>query len=190
MNKVIAFIDAGQFRPGVVMPRMRTVGKRFDWRMFKAFLDDQFGTLQDHHYFDCQETHEGTRQESFHNFLRSALSMQVHLSELRQAQKTCPQCGKAYTVNEQKGVDVNIAVNIMVLAYNGGFDHAVICSGDGDFAPLVRFLRGQLGKRVSIVGWRGGIAPSLMEAANRTIILNDYTDELFSQDVPKSPVTV
>ena len=176
MLKTIAFIDAGQFRPAVVASRLQLPGdKRFDWERFKEFLQSICeGYLIDCHYFDSLEADSVERQIKFHSYLRNALGFQMHFLDLKEKLHHCPACNHIATEREQKGVDVGLTVQMMKLAYNGAFDHALLCSGDGDFAPVVEFVRDTMGKRVTVLGWSNGVAPYLREAACKTITLNDH----------------
>ena len=47
----------------------------------------------------------------------------------------------------EKGVDVNIAVDMLKLAFRSEYDTAILVSGDGDFASVVTEVR-NLGKKV------------------------------------------
>lgn len=178
--RTIAFIDAGQFRPASVSARLRLVpGKRFDWDRFGAFLSEIAGTeLFDAHYFDGVEGDSATKQASFHQFLKTVLGFQMHFTHTREKLRSCPECKKQYAEIEQKGVDVNLALAMLKLAYSNAYDQALLCSGDGDFAPLVRHLRESMGKRVIVLGWMNSIAPALRDAAFRTVILNDHLDKI------------
>jgi len=176
--RTIAFIDAGQFRPSVVYSRLVVPdGSRFDWDLFKRFLEEIAGSpLHDANYFDSTDPNsDPTRQANFHLFLRNQLSFQLHFSTIKEKHRRCASCGNVNEEYEQKGVDVSMTVSMLKLAYANAYDQALLCSGDGDFAPLVGFLRESLGKRVIVVGWSNGVAPALRDAAYTTVILNDHT---------------
>ena len=49
----------------------------------------------------------------------------------------------------EKGVDVNLAVEMVALAYNNAYDVAILVSGDGDFAVAVRYVQG-MKKKVEV----------------------------------------
>jgi len=180
--RTMAFIDAGQFRPGVIMNRLDlSNGRRFDWKLFKSLLERKAGTkLHDAFYFDSIDDASLERQTGFHQFLRNELCFQLQLTGLKDKRRKCPECSSIYTEQEQKGVDVSLVITMLTLAYANSFDQALLCTGDGDFAPLVSRIRKLLGKRVVIFGWRGGIAPQLRDAAYDTVVLNNHTDEFLS----------
>lgn len=63
----------------------------------------------------------------------------------------------------EKGVDVNIAVDLLVGAYEDQYDTAILVSSDTDLLPVILKVR-QLGKKVEYVGF--GHKPSLAMIAN------------------------
>lgn len=64
--------------------------------------------------------------------------------------------------------DVGIAVDAIKLSDK--VDAIVICSGDGDFGPLVEYLRGVKGCLVEVVSFRETTSSKLLE------LVDDYTD--------------
>ncbi|HEY1068176.1 MAG TPA: NYN domain-containing protein [Pirellulales bacterium] len=186
--KTVAFIDAGQFRPAIVNQRLQMgAGKRFDWNRFRQLMDDiAGGPVFDVHYFDCVSDAPSAGREAFHQFLRNTLAFQLHFTELKEKRRTCNVCRNVYVEHEQKGVDVGIAVQMLKLAFNGGYEQALLCSGDGDFSNLVLDLRDTLGKRVTVVGWHNGVAPSLRDAAYRVVHLEEHYNKVVG-DLPETP---
>lgn len=71
-----------------------------------------------------------------------------HFLSVRETPKDETDPDKGYRLS-QKGVDVNIALDCLEVAFTGQFDVCVLITGDEDFLPLVRKLTG-LGKRVLI----------------------------------------
>ncbi len=53
---------------------------------------------------------------------------------------------------KQKEIDVQIAVDMLSGAYENSFDIALLGSGDGDMAPVVRKLT-SMQKEVEVVSW-------------------------------------
>jgi len=49
----------------------------------------------------------------------------------------------------EKQTDINIATDMLSLAYNNAYDTAVLLSADTDYIPVIRLIR-QLGKRIVI----------------------------------------
>ena len=53
--------------------------------------------------------------------------------------------------SEEKGSDVNLATRLLVDGFNGDYEQAVVVSNDADFAGAMRYVRDDLGLRVSLV---------------------------------------
>ncbi|MCH7493639.1 NYN domain-containing protein [bacterium] len=71
----------------------------------------------------------------------------------------------------EKGVDIQIAVDMMDHAQRGLADVQVLVSGDADFLPVVRHLKGQ-GKVVEIAGVPGNVAAGLRAEADLYVRLD------------------
>ena len=53
--------------------------------------------------------------------------------------------------SEEKGSDVNLATRLLVDGFNGEYEQAVVVSNDADFASAMRYVRDDLGFRVTLV---------------------------------------
>ncbi len=53
--------------------------------------------------------------------------------------------------SEEKGSDVNLATPLLVDGFNGEYEQAVVVSNDADFAGAMRYVRDDLGLRVTLV---------------------------------------
>ncbi|MBI2069587.1 MAG: NYN domain-containing protein [Elusimicrobia bacterium] len=65
----------------------------------------------------------------------------------------------------QKGVDVKLAIDLVRHAANSNYDVAILCSGDADFIPAVRVVKG-FGKQVELFYFNGRTANELIEACD------------------------
>ncbi len=78
----------------------------------------------------------------------------------------------------EKKVDINIAIDIISLAYENAYDKAVLISGDGDFVPVVRKLK-ELEKDVEVWAFRYSLANALREELEQENI--HYLDDILSK---------
>ena len=191
--KSIAFIDAGTLRPTIAQQRLKLEShQRLDWQKLMQWLrESQAGRncmLADSHYYDAIPDITNPKLEKFHTFLRHELGLRLHFCRLRTKIRECPHCGEATTTEEQKGVDVTMALHMVKLARY--FDEAVILSGDGDFESPVSTLRNDFGRQVTVIGWRGGISPTLRAASNRVIHLEDHASHFVREIEPRDPTVV
>ena len=88
----------------------------------------------------------------------------------------------------QKGVDVQIAVDMMTVAFRGDIKSLTLLSGDGDFAPLINALV-QMGLHVTVLADRPTASPALMGAADRRVFidlarLRTWSDSVSSEHLP------
>ena len=64
--------------------------------------------------------------------------------EGKAVQLQCPSCGLLLDTTENKGVDVALAIDLLLYGLigpeNGGYDVAMLVSGDRDFAPVIDLL--------------------------------------------------
>lgn len=61
----------------------------------------------------------------------------------RKRDEKCPQCQHEYEISYQieKGVDIQLAVQMLVSAFDNQYDTAIIVSNDGDFSEAVKEVR-------------------------------------------------
>lgn len=67
--------------------------------------------------------------------------------------------------------DVGIAVDAIKLAPK--LDSIILISGDGDFVPLIEFLRNHFGCQIEVVSFKKSTSSRLVEAADDFIDLDD-----------------
>lgn len=73
-------------------------------------------------------------------------------------------------VYHEKGVDVKIATDLLVGAYENLYDDAIVISSDTDLLPAMQKVK-QLGKNVEYVGFGHQPALALQTAATRSRLL-------------------
>ena len=70
----------------------------------------------------------------------------------------------------QKGVDVLLALDMLRFALKGNYDTAILISGDGDFADIVRMVKDE-GRKVEVVTFPGTRAHALLEACDENTVV-------------------
>jgi uncharacterized LabA/DUF88 family protein len=88
------------------------------------------------------------------------------------------------TPQQQKGVDVLLAVDMVVGAFTRIFDIAILIAGDADFIPAVQEVR-RRGVRVVIASFQTTTSPELVDEADRWV----HIDGLVSQSKFKLKMT-
>jgi len=77
----------------------------------------------------------------------------------------------------EKGVDVNLAVDLATFAFENKYDVAIIISNDGDFVPAVKKSQ-SYGKKVYNVKFPACDAHHLSKTCDKTIFINDIDEFL------------
>jgi uncharacterized LabA/DUF88 family protein len=60
----------------------------------------------------------------------------------------------------EKKIDIRIAIDMVSLAYEDGYDTAILVSGDGDFVPVIKKLK-ELNKKIELWAFRYSLANTL-----------------------------
>ena len=154
--KTIAFVDGGTMRPNIVSHQLNNgTDHKIDWERFLVWLDSLCNGISDCHYYDALPENPTPGLVGFHTFLETQLKFRVHLTRLRNKRKSCPHCAQSYFVDEQKGVDVGVAVDMIELAPH--YEQAILVSGDGDFEGVVSRIRQRYARRVIVINWENTI---------------------------------
>ena len=74
----------------------------------------------------------------------------------------------------QKKADWDVGIVIDAVRTSDSCDVAVLCSGDGDFIPLVEYLRNK-GKRIEVIAFNRTTSSKLKEAADEFIDMDKDT---------------
>jgi|SRR5699024_1469207 len=147
MKKVMVFIDGNNFENAV----NDLMGREFrlDYNKIGNYIAQEKlnGVMQRLYYYTAKSNRDRRKAQLTANFA-DALNKRV------------PKCiakvgylkylGKDENNNdiyEEKGTDVNIAVDMVSLAFKNAYDEAVLLSADTDYEPAVNVVRGY-GKNV------------------------------------------
>ncbi len=102
----------------------------------------------------------------------------------------------------EKGIDVSLAVDLVVMGTAGDYDTAIVMSSDQDIAPAVEYIAGNhdLPARVEVAAWRGNMGRRPNRINTRTRVfghwltdqdywgLMDETDYTVASAPPTAPV--
>lgn len=95
------------------------------------------------------------KQKAYLDKVRSLKDTHVVLGKIRKSKK-----------KEQKGVDVQLAVDALEAAKSGSVDVIALIAGDADFVPLVEAIR-RAGPHVFVIAFNSSVALDLKNAADR-----------------------
>jgi len=124
-------------------------------------------TITDIRYYTALATWAPAKVQR-HSVLMAAyrdLGIQIIQGVFRKKQVFCPH-GSSFWKPEEKRTDVNIAIDLLDLAYSDQYDRAYVISGDSDLAPaVIRVMKRFPSKEVIIVIPLGRRAEELVAAA-------------------------
>lgn len=144
MRNVIAYIDGFNLYNGI----REKYGKKFLWldlqSLCRKYLkNDQ--SLFRVKYFTARLTgcsqSKVKRQSKYIDAVNNCEILSVIEGVFYSKMEKCYECGYQWIGHDEKGTDVNIAVNLIEDAYHDRFQTAFLISGDSDLASAVDFVK-------------------------------------------------
>ncbi len=139
----------------------------FKWLDLRKLAETLFphDTIQDVCYFtallDARPGNPGQaqRQLIYLRALETLPGLQAYYGAFRSGTKRRPLAEPAPGLpahvlvrdSEEKGSDVNLATRLLVDGFNKKYEQAVVISNDADFSSAMRYVRDDLGLRVTLV---------------------------------------
>lgn len=111
--------------------------------------------------------------QGFYNYLKSwnGGHFDIIVKATKEKRIFCNDCGSENLVTVEKGVDVEIASQIIKGAFRNDYQTLVLLAGDGDLEPAVRIAK-DLKKRVVLLGTLESISTDLQCLADDIIELD------------------
>ncbi len=81
------------------------------------------------------------RQHNYLEVLELRGNIEFYFGNYRDKSYACSGCNRPNSISNEKQTDVNIAVQMLVDAYEDAFDVAVIMSGDSDLVPPIKEIK-------------------------------------------------
>ncbi len=117
-------------------------------------------------YYDAVDSEadeaEQERQKKYFDTVQRLPDTHVVLGEVRKGVKS----------REQKGVDVQLAVDALRVATSGVIRAVALVTGDADFAPLARAIR-EAFCHVLVIAFRSSLSDTLAREADRLHVVDD-----------------
>ena len=118
----------------------------------------------------------GVDPKGFHQFLERK-GYKCIIGKNRVRHEDCPLCNQEYPRIKEKGIDVAIALDMVIAGIEEKFDVALLVSGDADFIPAIKILQDR-GKTVEVAQFQNVISWHLRHAANKVHELDQHFEEL------------
>jgi hypothetical protein len=80
-----------------------------------------------------------------------AVGVEPIMGKFYEKPRSCQRCNHQWIAHEEKSSDVNIAVSLVVDAYEDRYDRALLVSRDSDLAPAVRHMTARFPQKTVIV---------------------------------------
>lgn len=135
-----------------------------------------------------QDPDKNRRQVAFLDALKMLPNFQIFYGHYLQHTQTCRKCNASWIVPDEKMTDVNIAVELMVDAFQDQFDTALVISADSDLtAPIEAVRRLFPAKRVVVFFPPGRSSKRLKKAAHENFQI--WRSILAKSQFPDSVIT-
>jgi uncharacterized LabA/DUF88 family protein len=176
LEHVQIFIDGGNFYH-LVLKRLGYHDNDFDFERFAQFLiSDRYLTENGKRYYigtvrEIKDNHETTKAMTGQTTLFGVLESNnwcIKTSKLRTRIDTIQIDDRVlnfenilrkgitsitYQKSREKGIDVKLATDLLVGAYENKYDTVIIVSSDTDLIPVIDVIRKKLFKKVEYVGF-------------------------------------
>ncbi|MEE9613643.1 MAG: NYN domain-containing protein [Thermodesulfobacteriota bacterium] len=171
-DRVVIFIDGSNFYHGL---KGHCSGKtKINFEKFANKLVNGRKLVRTYYYnapVDQLENPEKYKaQQKFFSALDRVPYLERSLGKLvrRTRSFTCSSCKKVDSTDfrMEKGVDVSIAVDMLVTAHRDLYDIAILVSGDGDFEKAMRGVK-DTGRHVENAYFKGGHSNLLMKECDK-----------------------
>lgn len=155
----MVFIDAAN-----VIYSLRDLGWKIDYKRFQEFFRTKSKLVDIYFYTAFFNTDVGRK-----NMLEmlSRKGFKIRSKEVKSIKTSGGIMHKA-------NCDVELTMDAMTLYPH--FDTAILLTGDGDFVPLVKFLKSKV-KKVIIISTRGHVARELVESSDAFLYFDVFKRE-------------
>lgn len=177
MKRLMIFIDNSNLFRG-----SRNENIKFDYQKLVNFLSDtkingfeKYDLIRTTLYCvvdRSQPQSKVEKQEYLYSKFNELIRFDVKKFDLRVGTDA-----KGNLVKYEKGVDVALATDLLLLAAKNAFDVAIICAGDADFCRAVEGVK-EMGKEIYVASFDTSCAKQLREAALGYISLTKNADKI------------
>ena len=178
---VAIFIDGGNFYRKIRKDKVIPKGTMFDYIKFADFLSRGREIILKSYYIGIVRNHDNSAKSQ-----KMVESQQKFLAGLENNGYEIKK-GKIVYDNDirEKGIDVQIAIDLVIGAVENKYDVAIIVSSDTDLIPAIKYIRSK-GKIVEYVGFSN--APSLgmiKESNDRILLLKEQLETFKNVNIKK-----
>jgi uncharacterized protein (TIGR00288 family) len=190
-ERVAIFIDGSNFYHGLKACIGNT---KVDFEKFAQLLCGSERELIRTYYYNAPVNQEALPetykdQQRFFDSLKTVPYFEVKLGRLEKrtikankqelietfgektAKEILDKWGETIITYVEKGVDIELATDMLRLAYNNAYDTGIIVTGDGDFVPAIKGVK-DMGKHVENANFSDGKGYHIRTACDKFIPLD------------------
>lgn len=178
--KAIVCIDASNYHY-----YLRRKPWKIDWEKFSAHLKKSYQLVHAYYYEGIpskgfySDTHSGGTLADFNEAKKAKVKYFQYLRRLGYEIRTKP-IGRVYDNTEGRfkhkcNFDVELAID--ALDNVDGMEVFILCSGDGDFTKLVKYLKSK-GKKTVVIAPTERLSDTLKKAANQVVSLETLKSKI------------
>lgn len=173
LKKLFVFIDASNLSGGTARYAEKTHDPNYEVDIFKLLkrLSRGYDLIRTYFYSSTaqpQDIRSKTEQFWHQKMLTLHSELQRHgikvTNKLRQK-------------NKEKGVDVALVTDFLMLGMRGAFDVATIVSGDQDYVNAIEAVQ-SLGKLVNIACFENSFPDEMFRYVDQCIRMDDFAKEI------------
>lgn len=169
MERVMIFIDGSNLYHGL---KNNSESTKVDYEKLALCLCGKRKLIRVYYYNapikQRDDENKYKNQQRFFNKLKSLQYFEVRLGRLEKR-------GNTYI---EKGVDINIVVDMIRYAINDAYDTAILVSGDGDFESAVQMVKDR-GKHVENAYFRKGFSHQLKTCCDKFIDIEQIINKCY-----------
>lgn len=178
--KTLVIIDDSNFYYG-----FKKAGWELDYERFKDWLKSEFdvidvyffgGIISKKTFFDRHPNHTLSGFIKYKEAREDFFKLLRHLG-YKVRTKPVSSLYDDMIGEFKRKCNFDVEMTIIVLDHLNDYEELVLCSGDGDFEKLLRYVKGKH-KKATIIAHKYRLNQNLSEAANRCIYLSEIKDKV------------
>lgn len=193
-GKLMIYIDGSNLFHGLQERQSNGLSHGIDYKKLVEIVADRRDYLRANYYGSIPSNPDKAQYEFYDQLRFSGLEVKIFPLKTPTRPKkikcphckksfdeiTCPLCGdKFYDLRPvEKGVDVEIAIDMISHAAKGTYDTAILIGGDKDHLGVVDAVKNEFGKRVEVANFKDRTSKELIKKADKFIPLEDIMPQI------------
>jgi uncharacterized LabA/DUF88 family protein len=194
-DRVIVYIDGFNLYYGIRSKGWRRYYWLDVWRLALALLKPNQNLVRVKYFTSrvsstLRDPAKSKRQGAYLEALQTLKGVDIHYGHYLENTVECFTCGSKWQVPEEKMTDVNIAVAMMVDAFQNRFDTALLISGDSDLTAPIQNIRRLLPSKRIVMAFPPdrssvrllGVAHAFFIISRKKLADSQFPDEIIKAD--------